>query len=318
MSYRLAIPLCVAAFGLAGIILAVADPATPTPSLASANPSAAAEEQPKVLVIGIDGSMLEVIDRVDTPALDSLREAGLTAPSLLPADHVTYSGPGWSSITTGVWSDKHQVTSNDLSTNDYATYPGFLTRVERGNAELDTYAVSSWAPLASRISGGPLFSDEVDAVIATPDSEHDAGTTLRAVEHLAADPADATFVHLGAVDLVGHEHGPGSEEYRAAVAEADGQVGQQLDAIASRDAADAEDWLVIVTSDHGHRPEGGHGGGSDDERAAFVIASGSGIPAGSEREDVAATDIAPTALEHLGVVIDPGWDLDGTGLGSAP
>src|SRR5699024_5200510 len=65
-------------------------------------------------------------------------------------------------------------------------------------------------------------------------------------------------------------------------------------------------WLVIVTTDHGHLDEGGHGGGSWQERQSFVVAAmvGGCSPtrtADSWAESAENIDIAPTALSHLGV-----------------
>mgnify|MGYP003328751445 CR=1 FL=1 len=37
-----------------------------------------------------------------------------------------------------------------------------------------------------------------------------------------------------------------------------------------------EEWLVVITTDHGHLDEGGHGGESDQERSSFLIAYGVG------------------------------------------
>ena len=36
-----------------------------------------------------------------------------------------------------------------------------------------------------------------------------------------------------------------------------------LDAIAARPDFTNEDWQILVTSDHGHKPNGGHGGQSE-------------------------------------------------------
>lgn len=77
-----------------------------------------------------------------------------------------------------------------------------------------------------------------------------------------------------------------------------------------------EDWLVVITADHGHTPGGGHGGSSAGERATFVIAEGKGIEAGSARHDVKISDIAPTVLKHQGVRIEGEWQLDGQPIGS--
>lgn len=91
----------------------------------------------------------------------------------------------------------------------------------------------------------------------------------------------------------------------------DTQVGQFVDAIASRATYADEDWLVLVTADHGHTDPGGHGGSTWQERQTFLIATGGTTTPGSVRYDVCMPDVAASALAHLGVAIDPAWGLDG-------
>lgn len=70
-----------------------------------------------------------------------------------------------------------------------------------------------------------------------------------------------------------------------------------------------------MTTDHGHRDEGGHGGDSWEERQAFVVAAGGDV---RMRPGITNVDIAPTVLTHLGVPVDPAWQLDGTPLNLPP
>jgi arylsulfatase A-like enzyme len=88
-------------------------------------------------------------------------------------------------------------------------------------------------------------------------------------------------------------------------------IGELLDALRARPTYADEDWLLLITTDHGHKPGGNHGGATLEERSAYVIASGSDIPAGTVRDDVRHVDIAPSVLAHAGVKIDPAWELDG-------
>lgn len=76
----------------------------------------------------------------------------------------------------------------------------------------------------------------------------------------------------------------------------------------------SEDWLIMITADHGHTDAGGHGGASAAERQTFLIATGGGITAGSTRYDIKMPDVAASALAHLGIAIAPAWGLDGRPL----
>lgn len=268
----------------------------------------AAAKTPKVLVIGLDGALLSRVKDAETPTLKGLMSAGLTAPSALYAQPLapTSSGPGWSTLITGVWPDKHKVVNNEFTGHQLAKYPDFMTRVEAAKPGLRTYAVASWAPITDII-----FSAKVDTRVSTPAAEYDVGTTSRAVAEVKNGNPDAVFVQLDNVDHAGHSSGAASQAYLDALHGVDTQVGQILAAVKSRATYGDEDWLVMITADHGHTDAGGHGGSTWAERQTFMIATGGTAMAGSVRHDVRMPDIAASALAHLGVAIDPSWGFDG-------
>jgi arylsulfatase A-like enzyme len=114
---------------------------------------------------------------------------------------------------------------------------------------------------------------------------------------------------------VAHDLGPHCPEYAAALQAQDAYLGRLLDTVRARPSYPGERWTVLVTTDHGHVDEGGHGGTSDEERTVFVIAGRLGEDLGGR--PLAAprlVDVGPTALVALGVPVDPAWDLDGTPL----
>ncbi|MFD4370681.1 alkaline phosphatase family protein [Streptomyces sp. NPDC058486] len=271
----------------------------------------AAARTPKVLVIGLDGTLLKRVRDADAPHLKSLMAQGLTATSSLYAQPMapTMSGPGWSTALTGVWPDKHNVRDNSFGGHRLAQYPDFLTRIETARPSLSTYAVASWNSITDTI-----LSAKVDTRISTPGAEYDAGTTSRAVAQLRHANPDAVFVHLDDVDHAGHNHGAASQAYLDAIHGVDGRVGEIVAAVKSRASYASEDWLIMVTTDHGHTDGGGHGGSSWPERQTFVIATGGTTAPGSVRYDVKLPDVAASALAHLGIPIDPAWALDGRPL----
>ncbi|WP_434590026.1 alkaline phosphatase family protein [Streptomyces sp. A5-4] len=270
--------------------------------------SQAAARTPKVLVIGLDGAMINRIKDADAPHLDALMASGVTAPSSIYTNPMapTSSGPGWSTLITGVWPDKHKVVNNEFTGHNLAQYPDFMTRIEAAKPALSTYAVASWNPVTDTI-----FSSKVDTRVSTPAAEYDAGTTSRAVARLKTADPDAVFVHLDNVDHAGHASGAASQAYLDALHGVDTQVGAIVAAVKSRATYAAEDWLVMITADHGHTDAGGHGGSSWSERQTFLIASGGGLTAGTTRHDVKMPDVAASALAHLGIAISPAWGLDG-------
>ena len=299
-------------------------------------PSAdSARGTPKVLLIGIDGVRPDVLAEVATPHIDALvlegwytAEARTTTPSV--------SGPAWSSMLTGVWPDKHGVTNNNFTGRNYAQYPSFLARLEEVRPELATFAALDWLPLAELEGGDPVIPPAIDAreIVDGYDlgwGEADGEVTARAVQHLGAADPDALFVYLGNPDETSHRNGSIGAEYRDAIALADSHVGMLVDAIRARPAYADEDWLILISTDHGRRADGGHGGASPEEMTIFIVASGPATATwhGQATSPATATqpaprpptfivDVAATALDHLGIASDTAWQLDGMPLGGSP
>ncbi len=272
--------------------------------------SAHGRSRNKVLVVGMDGLCHDRLDRAEAPHIDSLITGGTFGTSLLYARPManTDSGPGWSTISCGVWPDKHRVTGNDFG-GDYGTYPPFMTRLAEVRPELSTYAGLSWTPLKDHgtFAGAKEIYAPSGATL-----EKDRLVTQRTVRLLREEEPDVLFVHLDNTDSVAHASGVNGADYFRAVATADELLGEMLDAIASR--SDRDRWTVIVATDHGHVPQGGHGGSSIDERSTFVLAKGPGIPAGARPRDTRLVDVAATVFHQLGIVPDSRWELDGKPL----
>ncbi|MEU9004552.1 alkaline phosphatase family protein [Streptomyces sp. NPDC048551] len=291
-----------------GVHTAVAAPKPAAPAAATAATTG------KVLVIGIDGTVLDRIKAANAPHLKGLMAEGLTARSTLYASPMaaTSSGPGWSTIATGVWPDKHGVKDNTFTGKNYGAYPDFLTRIENTRPALNTYAAADWEPITSTDAGGPVFSAKVDKRLSLKGDRDGYGTedpkiAAAAAAELQDQNPDAAFVYFGQVDGAGHSYGAASQQYLDAIGRVDVMVGQLLTAVQNRPAYAQENWKVLVTTDHGHTDAGGHGGSTLQERGTFVIAKGAGIPAGSVRDDVRLVDVAATALAQVGVAA-PGLD----------
>jgi hypothetical protein len=91
------------------------------------------------------------------------------------------------------------------------------------------------------------------------------------MNHMASAHGSVPKV-LDLVDHEGHVSGfsPDNPAYVAAASRAFGMVETLLDAIAARPSRSDEDWLVILTADHGGKGRF-HGGQSPEERAVFIL-----------------------------------------------
>jgi predicted AlkP superfamily pyrophosphatase or phosphodiesterase len=86
------------------------------------------------------------------------------------------------------------------------------------------------------------------------------------------DCSDFVFIIYENTDSAGHDCGftYNNPEYKDAFKIEDAYGYELLKAIEARETYDNEDWLIIVTSDHGGIG-GGHGGPSIQERMTFVV-----------------------------------------------
>lgn len=277
------------------------------------------ERTPKVLLIGIDGVRVDVLAEVPTPNIDRLATTG-TFTQRTRTTTPSVSGPSWSSMLTGVWPDKHGVTDNDFGGRRYDAYPGFLTRLERARPELSTFAVVDWTPLMELEGGSTAVGPEVDRRelldgYALGWAEADARATALAIQEISSAGPDAMFVYLGNPDETSHQTGSIGAPYRDAIAMADRQVGMLVDAVRARSTYGTENWLILLSTDHGRTDDGGHGGDSPVEMTTFILASGPAAAVGTVEGESFIVDVAVTALTHMGVEIDPTWQLDGRSVG---
>jgi hypothetical protein len=140
-------------------------------------------------------------------------------------------------------------------------------------------------------------------------------TTQIQLDLLTLDP-DAIVLMLSDLDTMGHAYGFSTEvdEYVSAMELIDEQLGQVLTAIRSRPTYEDEDWMIILSTDHAGTGYG-HGDNIPEHRLVPIFIHGGGVVPGPIWPSPNTVSVAPTALDHLGIDIDPAWDLDGVPLG---
>jgi hypothetical protein len=223
----------------------------------------------RILIIGIDGCRADVAELASTPFLDELKANGLYSPDALN-DDITVSGPGWSAILCGVWSDKHLVTGNNFANNNYAQYPTFFQRIETFDSSMNTVSVCHWSPINNSI-----VMDDADI---TTNVSSDLSVSTEAIAHFDNYDPHAIFLHFDDVDHAGHAYGYAADvpEYAASIEIVDSLIGTVKKALELRPNFAEENWITIVTSDHGGK-NFGHGGNSLEEENVMFIVSGNAI-----------------------------------------
>ena len=262
-------------------------------------------KEKKALVIGIDGLRPDSMIYAKTPNIDFLIEHGSVSFNAYAGgeigtktEQVTSSGPGWSSILTAVWTDKHGVTDNSFKNNNYKEYPHFFKRIKEFNPNLQLVSFVQWTPIHTHIlSDADEFGNGSDEYV----SEMGA-------KSIKAGKSDVVFLHFDDVDHAGHAYNYGNDypKYIDSIEKTDRLIGLVLDEIRKKEK---EDWLIVVTTDHGGINYG-HGGQSIDERTIFFISSGAGMPVKTFEKGPGMTAVAPTVFRHLNITIKPEWGWD--------
>ena len=120
-------------------------------TLTAANNAAPAEPVPssKVVFVIVDGIPADVVERVPTPAIDAIAAVGgygratVGGPIGEPGETPTISAPGYMSLITGTWANKHNVYKNYGISPDYRYWNLFrLVRSEKPELQLAIF--STW------------------------------------------------------------------------------------------------------------------------------------------------------------------------------
>jgi hypothetical protein len=274
-------------------------------------PPAEVESSKRAMIIGVDGLDGEEMHIAQTPTINRLQTGGLwsrEASTQLTGN--TSSGPGWTSILTGVEVKDHYITSNGNYGARNQQFPSFLKRLRDNNY---TTGVSiQWADIFSI-----LESDAYNSY----GSGNQQEVTDWVIEQLESEEGyDAYFVHLDDVDHAGHAHGftADQEEYNLAIEEADRNIGEILDAILEGPNIQNEEWMIIVTTDHGGDVAGTHGTIAPDYQVIPLIISGATYSNEKLPEGFGShLDVHPTILDFFDIPNDE-LELDGLSWNQMP
>ncbi|WP_419869370.1 alkaline phosphatase family protein [Chryseobacterium sp. CT-SW4] len=222
----------------------------------------------KVLFIGIDGCRSDVMITANIPNIQSLISTSVYSLDGLCAA-TTWSGNGWSTMLTGVWHTKHNIQDNNFTNPNFSNFPDFLSRAESYNSNLRTISLANWSPVNDKIVQNADVKSNFSTDLAVKDA---------AISALQKDNPDILFIDFDDVDHAGHTYGFSSAipQYISSIETIDSYIGDIVNAMKSRSTYNNEDWLVVLTTDHG-AVNNGHGGGNLSERNIFTVYSNPNI-----------------------------------------
>jgi len=282
----------------------------------------ASQANKKVLLIGIDGLQYDKIGEIETPNFDtfSFTKAYTGGVVGTPSEQGTKSGPGWMTILTGVWGDKHGVPNNSSGTYE-SQAKSIFQYLKEGNSSIKTSSIATWAPIHE------FLQNQMSYIDTRSQGGNDSDATTSALNEINNSNPEFLFVHFDNIDIVGHSSGFTTNYYKA-IKEMDERLGLLKNAIDKRSKDKNEDWLIILTTDHGRKGQGySHGGQSEQEKTIFIGMNKTGndeftstvsqIPNNSLNNLYsypAQTSIVPTILTYLNVDITPSSKLSSTSL----
>lgn len=253
----------------------------------------------KAVLIGFDGVRADTFRDLDTherSALNSvLADGGHAYLSYAGGINFPYyniqatdSAPGWTTIITGELYYKTGVLWNGYEKDD--KYPTLMKSLIDDKLADKTSFYSAWGSYIDTTLNSENQSNKaagynanyVDASKFVTEKKYeelgadtDAAVTELSVADLKnADCSDFIFALYESTDEYGHAEGfhPDSEGYMNAFAFEDELAQQIVDAIKSRPTYNEEDWLIVMTSDHGGFNHS-HGYCMAMERYTYIVCS---------------------------------------------
>jgi len=293
----------------------------------------------KAVFIIADGIPADVIERVKTPALDSISKAGGFAKAYVGGEKDGYSqtptisAVGYNSLLTGTWVNKHNVWDNDIKEPNYH-YWNIFRFLKTQYPKKKTAIFSTWLDNRTKLVGsdvkeaGNLQPDyhfdgmELDTIAYPHDTAGyfyhliDEAVTDTAAAYIKREAPDLSWIYLEYTDEMGHRHG-NSAQMDDAVIKMDKQLERIWQAIQYREKNFHEEWAIYITTDHGREESGyGHGGQTPRERTTWIATNAKELNERFIKQQPGIVDIMPSLATFLQITIpkDQLRETDGVSL----
>ena len=172
------------------------------------------------------------------------------------------SGPGWGSVLTGHWDDDHGLTDNTLTYR--MIKPHVFDLLRQGYPTSTSAVLADWENLSQNMKP---YSSKFVRQTAKYTTEGPA-TIISLLNQ--RKPPTAIFWHIGLTDIHRANYDPTSSVYQYYISMANELIETVLNHLTSRPSYQNEEWLIVVTSDHGGIRDG-HNHQTYEEKNSFVI-----------------------------------------------
>lgn len=290
----------------------------------------------KVVYVVFDGIPADYIERVHPATVFDVAEHGGYARAYTGGEiggysqTPTISAVGYMNILTGTWLNKHNVPGNSDLEPNYNYWSLFRIAKEQ-KRNFTTALFSSWTDNRTVLIGAgkpetgnlqidivrdgyELDGSDLKMADGRPDIfAIDSVVCREAAECIRRDAPDLSWVYLWYTDDAFHAYGDGAyaDKY---VRKTDEQVARIWEAVKYREQNFDEEWMVILTTDHGRNESGhGHGGQSARERSVWISTNVGRLNGHFGSSTLSLVDILPTICRFMGFDMprDVAFEKDG-------
>lgn len=279
----------------------------------------------KVVFIIVDGIASDMLKKANTPFLDQIAKKGSYSEATVGGNTGTYSetptisAVGYNSLLTGVWANKHNVFGNSIKNPNYH-YPTIFNLISKSDPQSKTAIFSTWLDNRTKLVGENLPQTdstkidyafdgfELDEKRFPHDKERvfikniDQLVANEAARYIKEESPDLSWIYLEFSDDIGHKFGD-SPQLDKAIEFEDELIGQIAEAVKYRETTFNEDWLLLITTDHGRTAMDGkhHGGQSYRERSTWIITNHQKTNNYFHSETPSIVDLLPTMVSFLAI-----------------
>ncbi len=260
-----------------------------------------------VIIIGLDGWGTWCMEKGEAPFIKEKMKEGswtLNKRTVLPS----ISGANWAAMMNGTPVESSGITNNDpfptfkpLYLTEHNAQPTFFHLMAQQRPELETGAICEWGDFLNYADTLCLdYYERIHHASEVPDAIVDAS-----VKYIKEKKPNLCFIHIDALDHMGHSFGQGSDEYYAELPKVDDRVRRIVEGV--KEAGFYDDCIIMITSDHGHEGAS-HGGHSQLEIETPFVIWGKGIMKDHEiTETLIQYDIAATVAKIFNLEEPQSW-----------